>query len=879
MNAMKIIYNPFFTERLFMGNQRLFNQVVLNTRGLLAELELRAGLTAVFPSSTERIVAYINAMQMAIQQEGSHQLFFENSFMLDKYGTAKIILDWRDKLIYAGWNSGVLGSEKLDGLAAVEQHFQAIGESDRWQRLLLYAQKNSILTQNDTIEVTTLKSYLDATLTKLLDAIEMAGTPVFYTEKREEGLISIPIYHHHFYTDTDAHTWITQQQLKDNDVIVGFDNAMLADLAILSHRPSVASNEVGVGQQMQMLSLGLALFKKPINAQYLLDYLRLPQSPLRSVYHECESKDGSKTYLRPLSEVLKEILLNGGVDEAWREELQKTMVDCAREKMECKREEVLAFVNMWEKSFVKDGKCVAHKADVIAFVTHLCKWAAQRQHRQDSTDAQFVALTSACNEMLMLLETQPDVIVVDDIIQWSRQIAQPAVLSEAEAIIGSPNTVDSPTDIYANPDKVYWLCSTIAPAEDMFAFLGEKDRNSLKQADIKVPDKGSNVVLLQKEIFANFQKAKEIHLVSCDIRHGDAAMLNDVAMQLLNKVSASSDTTIGLEQNDVIGIAKPQETYIIDPAKIKAAVAAYGGHLREKESYSSLNTLIQTPFEYVLQYILNLRAYQSESLSDINTVKGNVAHAYIEWLINENNKDVHRMQAVHQSNYDANIDTVIGANGILLLQENNQLDMMLFKSQLKESVNVLLNILKSNKLTIVGSEYWAETNIAGIGQMDAKVDLLLEKKGELYIIDFKWNEGSTYTKKLENNLALQLAVYKNVLKQAEGRDVVFCGYYILPKHQLLTHDSGVLSDSNIETVEPENDNDIFQQAIHSYNYRKEQLLNGIIEEAEQLPLANLQYMQDSVAKDLYPLETDYSDHNLKGTPYGKPNKVLKGQLQ
>jgi hypothetical protein len=50
---MKIIYNPFFAERPFLGKQRLFNQVVLNTRGLLAELELRAGLTAVFPSPTE----------------------------------------------------------------------------------------------------------------------------------------------------------------------------------------------------------------------------------------------------------------------------------------------------------------------------------------------------------------------------------------------------------------------------------------------------------------------------------------------------------------------------------------------------------------------------------------------------------------------------------------------------------------------------------------------------------------------------------------------------------------------------------------------------------------------------------------------------------
>jgi hypothetical protein len=109
--------------------------------------------------------------------------------------------------------------------------------------------------------------------------------------------------------------------------------------------------------------------------------------------------------------------------------------------------------------------------------------------------------------------------------------------------------------------------------------------------------------------------------------------------------------------------------------------------------------------------------------------------------------------------------------------------------------------------------------------------------------------------------------------------VVFCGYYILPKHQLLTHNGGVLTDTNIEVVEPANTDDIFQQAIRSYSYRKEQLLNGMIEEAELLPLANLQYIQDALEKDLYPLETDYEEHELKGTPYGQPNIVLKGRLQ
>ena len=877
---MNIIYNPYYTERPYLGKMNLFNQVVVSTRGLLAELELRAGLTAVYPTPTERIVAYIDAIQKTILNKGDSQLFFEESFGLDKYGTAKILLDWRDKLIYAGWNKNIKESDKLDGLASIEQYFDAVGEPDRWQMLIKHAQENAILTQNDCIEVTTSFDHLDATLKTLMSEIKNAGTPVSYLDRANEGKVDCQVFNHHFYTDIEAHTWIMQQKLNDSDVIVGFDNPILSDIAHMMNLPSVTSNEVGVSQQMQMLSLGLALFKLPVNAQCLLDYLQLPQSPLKSIYHECVTNDGSRTYLKPFVGELKEVLLNGGLGEKWKEVINKQpIIDYNHNSIEKKRQKLLTFINMWEKARIdENGICVVNQTDVKTYISHLRNWAAQRQTQQDTIDVQFVALVAACDEMTKLLETQSEIICVDDLIQWSHQIVQPIVLSNNVAKIGCPYMVASPTDIYANPDKLYWLSSTVDTPVDIYDFLGFKDRKILDEAAVKLSDKGSDSVFLQEEIFTNLKKAKEIHLVSCDIRHGKATIQNGVALQLLRNGAKSAETTFSVEEKDVIGLAQPQETYFIDREIIQDALNVHEGYLRAIESYSSLNTLIQTPFEYVMHYILNLHNYQSEALSDMDTVKGNVAHRYIEWLTHENDKNVKEMQHMHQDDFDVNVNHIIESHGILLLQENNQLDMMLFKSQLKKSVTVLLNIIDTNQLTIVGSEYQAETDIDGIGRMYAQVDLLLQKDEKLIVFDFKWNEGSTYQKKLENNLSLQLAVYKNILEKACNQDVVFCGYYILPKHKLLTHDHDILSDANIEIVKPANNNDLFQQAIRSYDYRKKQLLNGVIEEAETLPLANLQYTLDSGSMNLYPLDTKYEEPNCKATPYGEPNKVLKGRL-
>ncbi len=57
-----------------------------------------------------------------------------------------------------------------------------------------------------------------------------------------------------------------------------------------------------------------------------------------------------------------------------------------------------------------------------------------------------------------------------------------------------------------------------------------------------------------------------------------------------------------------------------------------------------------------------------------------------------------------------------------------------------------------------------------------------------------------------------------------------------------------------------------------------QLADGIIEEGEGLELANLQYVKDTVEKELYPLRGDYYQETMKENSYGNKNIVLKGGL-
>ena len=65
-------------------------------------------------------------------------------------------------------------------------------------------------------------------------------------------------------------------------------------------------------------------------------------------------------------------------------------------------------------------------------------------------------------------------------------------------------------------------------------------------------------------------------------------------------------------------------------------------------------------------------------------------------------------------------------------------------------------------------------------------------------------------------------------------------------------------------------------AVKGYIFRWDQLRQGILEESEGLPLANLAYAKQS---DLYALESDFDRRDLKARAYGDKNITLKGGLE
>ena len=243
------------------------------------------------------------------------------------------------------------------------------------------------------------------------------------------------------------------------------------------------------------------------------------------------------------------------------------------------------------------------------------------------------------------------------------------------------------------------------------------------------------------------------------------------------------------------------------------------------------------------------------------------------------------MRQIHNKTFNDSVNYLAETHGAILLLEENDLEFKRFKSLLKKSVDVLIDIIEKNNLTIVGAEQHYEAELPVIGKMTAYIDYVLtDNKGDYVIIDFKWSESNTYQTKLEQNDALQLAVYRAVLEKYlidthSDHKVSFMGYFVLPRHTLFTvYDTLKPQKGSIEVVEAESGRDLMQLAANSYTYRMNQLKTGLIEEGEGLEVADLQYERDTFAQQLYPLRRDYYDKELKGTSYGNKNIVLKGGL-
>ena len=253
---------------------------------------------------------------------------------------------------------------------------------------------------------------------------------------------------------------------------------------------------------------------------------------------------------------------------------------------------------------------------------------------------------------------------------------------------------------------------------------------------------------------------------------------------------------------------------------------------REVESASSLDKLINYPFDYVMEYCLGIKDKKIADPNNLTNVQGTVYHRFIEKLFKDGDS-VRSMQVVKgmvasAQQMEALFEESVDECGMILREPRCVSQYLEVKAQILGNIGVLLDIIEKNRLSVIGVEVkYDDVPFVKYKGEDIKlrgsVDMLLEdSKGGKVIFDFKYSSGTKYLDKLKKNKSVQLAVYKHFLKTADIKAA-----YIFLKGM-----SGVSTedfDFYIQKVVPKDILDMMQYVKDSYIERWSQLDEGKID--------------------------------------------------
>ncbi len=891
---MKIIFNPDYKEKPYVDyskeNGLRFNTIFANESKLLEILELRAGLTCHSPSAAEREADYLIALNDNVKES----IFYE-SFKTDDWGVANLLLQWRDALILAGWNKDMTGiSDKLDVLAKTENNFFTPSESDRWVNIAEYARNNNLLTDNDTIEVTSNKVLISPIVQNVLnhfgDKVKYINTEPLASDKNsnlfklQKSLLennpheieqkdnSLEIMT--FNRKEEAYDWFVRSQANvDNDknIVVNSDNSMLNSTLSRQVMPMVNSTIDNCNPQaLQLFKLGLSLFERPLNAYNLLSYLQMPTHPI----------NGKLRY-----ELAKNLISNGGLDSNWYKTIEE--FDFTDEDGKDKRKEQLAFL---DPIYAHHNDEISIN-DIISYNSNMHKWVNRRMRADGLSENQreimnaLLAFFSAMDKTLNAHKTE-GYISFDKLNKWIQNIYRPIAMKHEVAEVGATNIISNINLVYDAPEMLLWLdCNESNSIAYKYNFLNKTELDALKKKGVNIPtyedllkgarDNRNRAIAKVKNKLTLVTSATNLneHL-------NENSLITELATKILNTSGTIDTPTI---EKDII---KPQtENYYYLNENISVN--------REKESYSSIGTLIQHPFDYTMKYAAKVYESGNNDFDDIETTCGIVAHHVIESLFEKAEYNLATIKQKIEDEYDSLFDTAIMEKGIVLLQKENGLLIKDTKETLKKSIKTLINIIEVNKWTPEKCEAEIECNIDDIGNFEAKIDMLLTKDDQYIILDFKWSHSKSYADLLKENKSLQLALYEEAIKKDKGKDVIAKGYYLLPQCKLYTCDD--IQGDGVEKIEQTDSRNLITMIQESYMYRKNELEQGIIEEADYANVELLKYHNDSEKLSLYPIK---QKDNKKSAPYvssrtkkKKPNynqkeedksttyTILKGRLK
>ncbi len=253
---------------------------------------------------------------------------------------------------------------------------------------------------------------------------------------------------------------------------------------------------------------------------------------------------------------------------------------------------------------------------------------------------------------------------------------------------------------------------------------------------------------------------------------------------------------------------------------------------RSHESFTSLNSLLYYPYQWVFRYQADFNRSSILSISKENRLKGNLAHKTFEQLfkaIIEANNEHWNKEKIEDwvAEY---IPGLLEREGAVLLLYGLEPQRLGFIQTVQQAAWALISMIQSNGWKIAATEQLVEGKLLN-QNLRGFVDLVVQRGSEKAIIDLKW-QGATYRKNnYKNKEDLQLVIYSKLLDNTT--EWAHTAYFIIKDSKMIARNSLAFKEAEVAANEDytfqEIHQEIWNQLCKTYTWRMEQLEAGKIE--------------------------------------------------
>lgn len=838
-------------------------------KGLLRYFETYFGLAGHLDNNAYLRIAFF---RRAILQHLTEQPtpFYKTSFEANHYSTTVELLARRDELVLANWNFEVKEDtpERLRTLAEIEVLLQKkhakltkkdagdgfpSGFADRWMSVLrmLDNRKAPIAT----LHIFEPQELLPFHIQHLIEKINAQAIDIqqFTVPSPSEDTSDLAAFQRHLHRipqeknkaqadgsllilrakrETEAATYLAQFIRRNPDFqpvcIIPEKNRALENALLHEGLPALGILSSSSARAiLQILKLVTAFIWRPIDPFKIMEFVSMPVKPLDDA----------------LGHAIAAILAQspGIRSDRWNGTILKFFEDAEAKAKADPTLNVAKIREQYEFWFTRrryDTEKTAPKSDLITIFDYLSTWAHDLYEAGNKSNSLLV-LVSQADRIKELLEASPEMrLSFLDIERIIRTVYEPAPVQFAQQEQDCLPYTYHPAALRDSANEVVWwnfVQAEVAPfhkkwyPEELSRLQNEgiilenaAKNNALASWQRKLP-----ALMAQKKLLLVIPESVQGKAVQPDYMLGDVEValhcLDSITFHVGNEAEQCAfEHLFNIPEKISLihyPLLKTQPLIAIQPtAKL--------GNTSE-ENFTSLEHLFYYPYQWMFRHKARLKKSSILNIVNERTMVGNLAHRFFEMMLQEDISNWHKRET--ELWIDEHADDLLAKEGAVLLMYGKEPEKYEFLNKMKQAAWSLIATIQHNGWRVYATEKMMEGMFAGF-PVKGKADLVLERNGEMAIIDMKWSGAGRRRDLIKNEADLQLVLYSRLTTPDDS--FAHTAFFIIDEAKFVARNNEAFKD--VIGISPDADFRATHQRIwdkmhRTFNWRMAQLRHGKIE--------------------------------------------------